>query len=107
MSPQDPPATRHRTFGWCSKVDVLAAMKIVGEEIRSKCHRHSAGGLTLGDACQLAQRIKEHRELIRQLADRRHGRHVRRCLRLNRALRNRLLAMAARAGLDSTVLIFK
>ncbi len=94
-------------IGWYSKADVLLAFKIVGEEIRTKCQRFAASGFTQGDACLLAQRIKEQRDLIRQVADRRHARHARRLMRLNRTLRNRLIQMAQEAHLETSVLIFK
>ncbi len=91
----------------CSRVDVLEAFQIVGREIRNKCHRYSETGLTLGEASELAGRIKEQRELIRQLADRRNSKHARRLVRLNNRLRKRVIAVVERAGLDKDVLIFK
>ena len=94
-------------IGWCSKADVLVAFKIVGEEIRAKCQRFAADGFTLGDACQLASRVKEQRELIRQFAGRRNARHARRLVRLNRSLRDRLVQLVRNAGLQTSVLIFK
>lgn len=94
-------------IGWYNRADVLMAFKIVGEEIRTKCQRFAANGFTQGEACQLASRIKEQRELIRQLARRRNVAHARRLMRLNRALRNRLIRVARQAGLETSVLIFK
>lgn len=96
-----------RNVGWCSKADVLTAFKVVGEEIRAKCQQFASQGFTLGEACQLATRIKEQRDLIRQVADRRNVRHARRLMRLNRALRNRLIHLMDKAGFQSSVLIFK
>lgn len=94
-------------IGWFNKADVLVAFKIVGEEIRTKCQRFAVEGFTQGDACLLASRIKEQRDLIRQVADRRHAEHARRLMRLNRALRNRLTRMVRQAGLETSVLLFK
>lgn len=94
-------------MGWCSKADVLVAFKVVGEEIRAKCQRYAAEGFTVGQACQLAARIKDQRELIRQLADRRNASHAKRLLRLNRAHRLRLLRLARAAGIGTEVLLFR
>jgi hypothetical protein len=96
-----------RTLGWLSRADVLAAFHIVGQEIRLKCRRFAAQGLSLAEACDLAQRIKDQRDLVHQIADRRSARHVRRLLRLNRLLRERFLAIVDRAGLDKGTLICK
>jgi len=86
---------------------VLTAFHIVGQEIRLKCQRFAAQGLSLGEACELARRIKDQRDLVHQIADRRNARHVRRLLRLNRLLRLRFLAIVERAGLDEGALICK
>jgi len=96
-----------RAVGWCSRADVLTAFKIVGEEIRTKLQRFASEGLTLGQACDLARRIKDQRDLIRQVADRRNAKHARRLMRLNRKLKERLLELGKEAGLQTTVLIFR
>ncbi len=96
-----------RRLFWCSRVDVLEAFQVVGREIRNKCHRYAETGLTQGEAFELAGRIKEQRDLIRQVADRRNIKHARRLVRLNSRLRRRVIAIAERAGLDKDVLIFK
>jgi hypothetical protein len=96
-----------RAFGWCSKADVLIAFRAVGQEIRTKCQRLDSESLTLGEACQLARRIKDQRDLIHQISDRRSRKHVRRLMRLNRKQKERLLQLAEQAGLDTSVLIFK
>jgi len=96
-----------RRLFWCSRVDVLEAFQVVGREIRNKYHRYRETGLTQGEAFELAGRIKEQRELIRQLADRRHIKHARRLVRLNSRLRRRAIAVVERAGLDKDLLIFK
>jgi len=91
----------------CSPVDVLSAFRIVGQEIRNKCHRYAKTGLTQREAYELAGRIREQRELIRQLTDRRNIKHARRLMRLNSRLRKRLVSIVERAGLNKDVLIFR
>jgi hypothetical protein len=86
---------------------VLIAFRAVGQEIRTKCQRLDSESLTLGEACQLARRIKDQRDLIHQISDRRSRKHVRRLMRLNRKQKERLLQLAEQAGLDTSVLIFK
>ena len=91
----------------CSRGDVLGAFRIVGQEIRSKCRRYGDTGLTQQEAYELAGRVKEQRELIRQLTDRRSLRHARRLMRLNGRLRRRVVDVVRRAGLSTEVLTFK
>lgn len=109
MKERDRPdrGTRPRLFGWCSRSDVVAAFRVVNQEIRLKFERLNAQSLTLADACQLARRVKDQRDLIRQLADSRNRRHARRLLRLNRQHRERLLRIVQEAGLDASALLFK
>ena len=85
----------------------MIAFRAVSQEIRAKCGRLDPKTLTLADACQIARRIKDQRDLIHQIADRRNRRHVWRLMRLNRKQRDRLLSLMRRAGLDTTALIFK
>jgi hypothetical protein len=92
---------------WCTRADVLDAFRVVGQEIRTKCRRYAETGITQAEACEVARRIRDQRELIRQLADRRNNKHARRLLRLNKRLRERLLTLIERAGLEKDVLIFK
>jgi hypothetical protein len=96
-----------RAFGWCSKEDVLIAFRAVSQEIRTKCQRLDPETLTLTDAFQLARRIKDQRDLIHQISDKRSRKHVRRLMRLNRKQKERLLELARQAGLDTGVLVFK
>lgn len=96
-----------RPFGWCSKEDVVIAFRAVSQEIRAKRRRLNPETLTVAEACQLARRIKDQRDLIRQIVDRRNRQHVRRLLRLNRDHRQKLLGLVKEAGLDPGVLIFK
>jgi hypothetical protein len=91
----------------CSRADVLDAFRIVGQEIRSKCRRYGELGLTQQEAYELAGRVKEQRELIRQLTDRRSLRHARRLMRLNGRLRRRVVDNVRRAGQNTEVLTFK
>ena len=66
-----------------------------------------ARAITQAVACELARRIKDQRELARQLADRRNLKHARRLMRLNRELRKRLIGIVEQAGLDKDILVFK
>ena len=63
--------------------------------------------LTLAEACQLARRIKDQRDLVHQMSARRSWKHVRRLIRLNGKHREKLLELTRQAGLDTGVLIFK
>lgn len=96
-----------RAFGWCSKEDVVIAFKAVGQEIRAKHQRLNPETLTLAEACRLAGRIKDQRDLIRQIAERRNRKHARRLMRLNRKHREKLIKVVEEAGLDPSVLLFK
>lgn len=95
------------TSRWVSKRDVAVAFRVVSQEIRTKHKRFASRGLTQADACQLARRIKDQRDLVRQISQARDHRHTRRLLRLNGRHRKRLLALVEEAGLDTGVLIFK
>jgi hypothetical protein len=96
-----------RRLFWCNPVDVLEAFRVVGQEIRHKCQCYAETGLSQGEAYELAGRIKEQRELIRQLTDHRNIKHARRPMRQNNSLRRRVIAIVERAGLIKDVLIFK
>ena len=96
-----------RRIGRLSKRDILDAFKIVAYEIRTKCKRFASEGLTQADACRLALRIRDQRELVRQLVDRRNSKHARRLLRLNGKYRQDLVGLVEKTGLDSKVLIFR
>jgi hypothetical protein len=96
-----------KAFGWCSREDVLIAFRAVSQEIRAKHGRLDPESLTLAEACQLARRIKDQRDLVHQMSARRSWKHVRRLVRLNRKHRERLLELARQAGLDTSVLNFK
>ena len=98
---------RSRLFGWCSRIDVVRAFRAVNQEIDLKFERLEVQTITLPEAYRFARRIKEQRDLIRQITDRRNWRHVRRLVRLNRRHRERLLRLAQEAGLDTSVLLLK
>ena len=98
---------RGNPFYRCSRTDVLGAFRIVGQEIRLKCRRYRQNGLSHQEAYELAGRVREQRELIRQLLDRRNLKHARRLTRLNARLRRRVLDLVRQAGLDAEVLNFK
>jgi hypothetical protein len=88
--------------------DVLAAYRVVSQEIRGKLRRFAASDtLTQADACNLALRLRDQRELIRQLANRRNYQHARRLMRLNRRQRRKLVKLVKDAGLDAKVLILR
>jgi hypothetical protein len=104
----------HGQPGWirrmtrrCSRVDVVSAFRAVDQEIRLKHARLAAEGVTLTDVCELARRIRDQRELVRQITDARNRRHARRLLRLNKRHRLRLLSAVRDAGLDTNVLVFR
>jgi hypothetical protein len=96
-----------RRIGRLSKKDVLDAFRIVAYEIRTKCKRFASEGLTQADACSLALRIRDQRELVRQMVDRRNSKHVRRLLRLNGQYRQDLIKLVQKAGLEPKILIVK
>jgi hypothetical protein len=96
-----------RRVGRLGKKDILDAFRIVAYEIRAKCKRFASEGLTQADACTLALRIRDQRELVRQMVDRRNSKHVRRLLQLNGRYRQNLIQLVERAGLEPEILVFK
>ena len=96
-----------RRIGRLNKKDILDAFRIVAYEIRAKCNRLASEGLTQAEACTLALRIRDQRELVRQMADRRNSKHVKRLLRLNRKYRQNLIKLVEKAGLEPKILIFR
>jgi hypothetical protein len=96
-----------RRIGRLSKRDILDAFKIVAYEIRAKCKQFGSERLTQAEACTLALRIRDQRELVRQMVDRRHPKHARRLLRLNSKYRQDLIELVEKAGLDPEILVFK
>jgi len=107
----DPQSSLRRSWlkklGWSSTRDAVVAFQAVGREIRARCQSVDPATLTLGEACQLARRVKEQRDLVHQIMDRRHYKHARRLLRLNQRLKARVLKLAEQAGLDAGVLLFR
>ena len=100
-------ASIRRKVGRCSRKDVVDAFRIVWQEIRTGCQRIGPKALTQAEACRLALRVRDQRELIRELTDGRDSRHVLRLLRLNRKLRRHLVAITEQAGLNTSILIFE
>lgn len=96
-----------RRIGRLSKKDILDAFRIVAYEIRAKCKRFASEGITQAEACTMALRIRDQRELVRQMDDRRSSKHVRRLLRLNRKYRQNLIELVEKAGLEPKILVFK
>ena len=100
-------ASAMRQVGRCSRKDVLEAFRIVSREIRIRCRRGKSKALTQAEACRLALRIRDQRELIRELTDSHDWPRARRLLRLNQKLRQYLVAIAETAGLNTNILIFE
>ncbi len=96
-----------RRLRWCSQADVLTAFHIVSQEIRQKCRRFADEGLSQADACGLAGRIREQRELVRQLIGATGDSRLRRLLKLNKEHRRRLIELAGKNCLDTGVLNFR
>lgn len=96
-----------RRTGRLRKRDILDAFRIVAYEIRAKCKRFASERLTQAEACTLALRIRDQRELVRQMVDRRNSKHARRLLRLNGEYRQNLFELVEKAGLDPQILVFK
>jgi hypothetical protein len=91
----------------CGVLDVILAFKVVGEEIRARCKRLAAEGASQAEICELARRVKEQRDLVRQVTGRGNLKHVRRLLKQNRQLRLKLVALAERARLSPDILILR
>ena len=96
-----------RKIGRLNKKDILDAFRIVAYEIRAKCKQFASEELTQAEACTLALRIRDQRELVRQMVDQRNSKHVRRLLRLNSKYRQNLIELVEKAGLEPKILIFK
>lgn len=91
----------------CRTFDVLLAFKVVGEEIRAGCKRLARGKPGQAELYALAMRVKEQRELIRQVVGRHASKHVRQLIRQNRRARQRVVELANAAGRDPSLLIFR
>jgi hypothetical protein len=55
----------------------------------------------------LARRIKDQRDLVQQIDGRRALKHIGHLMRQNMRLRNRLVQISQRWGLDTSILIFE
>jgi hypothetical protein len=102
-----PDFPKRRPIARCSRRDVVAAFRIVNWEIRTKCDRLAMSRPSLGQVCELARRIKDQRDLVQQIDGCRAIRQIWRLMRQNRRLRSRLLRIAQRWGLDTSILIFE
>jgi hypothetical protein len=86
---------------------VVIAFKIVGEEIRARRNSLISGRPTQAQVCELAIRIKDQRDLVRQISGRDSYKHARCLLRYNRRLRQRLIDLTKGVGLDPAILILR
>jgi hypothetical protein len=98
---------RKRSLRYCRKEDVLLAFMAVGVEVRTKCGRLSHRGITLPEACEVAGRIKEQRDLLHQIVGNLTRAELKRLLGLNRKFRRRLTMIAAAAHLNSSVMTLR
>jgi hypothetical protein len=98
---------KRRTIKRCSRLDVVAAFRIVNQEIRTKCKRLAARRPTLRQVWELARRIKDQRDLVQQIDGSQAFKHAWRLIRQNMRLRNRLVQIAQRWGLDASILVFE
>jgi hypothetical protein len=96
-----------RTIRRCSRLDAVAAFRIVNLEIKTKCERLAARRPTLGQVWELARRIKDQRDLVQQIDGRRALEHTWHLMRQNGRLRNRLVRIAQRWEIDTSILIFE
>jgi hypothetical protein len=96
-----------RRIGRSSKKDVVDAFRIVSCEIRNKRKRFAREWPTQAEACTLALRIRDQRELVRDMFDRRDTKHAKRLLWLNGQYRRHLIALVKEAGLDAAILVCK
>ena len=99
--------TGKHSLRYCRGEDVLVAFMAVSVELRAKCGRFSLSGITLPEACQLASRIREQRDLLRQISGDITRRELKRLLGLNRKFRRRLVSLASAANLDSSVMVLR
>jgi hypothetical protein len=98
---------QNRSLRYCRKEDVLVAFMAVSTEIRTKCGRLSLRGTTLPEACEVAGRIKEQRDLLHQIVGNLTRRELKRLLGLNRKFRRRLTMIAAAANLNASVMTLR
>lgn len=95
-------------FGWrshfhCHERDVLQAFRATGQGIRATLHgMQKDEAPTLPQAVQLADRIREQRELVRQIILRKQWKRAKHLLRINSRLREQFFALIERAGLPLT-----
>jgi hypothetical protein len=90
-----------------SRKDTLDAFRIVAYEIRRNLTKICLASFTQAEACQLARRIKDQRDLIWPMLEWRNSKHGRRLLWLNYRCRQNLIEFAEKAGLNVEILVFK
>ncbi len=92
----------------CQREDVLLAFLAVAKEIRSRCQCFDQRAMTQREACELSGRIKEQRNLLRLLVGEKQQRErLKKLLHLNRQLRNKVVAFAQEANLDTSAMMLK
>lgn len=99
------PSGRKPRF-WCREHDVLEAFRATAESIRTLTwsadeHLDTEGALYLAD------RLREQRELVRQVLARKKWGRARRLLHLHRLQRDRFLRVAIRHGLNAQMLALR
>jgi|GEM_PF-6500593 len=83
----------------CKERDVLEAFRATGQGIRSRLRRFSENQNPPLEAALIADRVREQRELVRQIIARRHWQRVRTLLRINSKTRERFVARMEQAGI--------
>jgi hypothetical protein len=80
--------------------NILVAFRATEQAVRLLLARYGKEGMTLLQACELADYIREQRELIKQVLQNKQPRRARLLARKRRRLRTELLERTHRAGLD-------
>lgn len=98
---------RLRGFGWrsrfrCNEKDVLEAFHATGQGIRATLRTLESGAeSTPSLAGEIAGRLREQRELVRQIILRKHWERAKHLLRLNARLRERFLRLISQADMPA------
>ncbi len=96
-----------RCVGRLRQDDVLIGFDAVQQEVTIKLGRLASKIPTQGEVCELADRLKEQRELVRQLSLLGGGCHIRRLIRMICHSKKKLLHLVQIAGLDPQPLSFR
>lgn len=91
----------------CQQEDVLLAFMAVVKEVRSRIQHFGRRAMTQREACELAGRIKEQRNLLRQIVSETQREKIKRLLYINRRLRNKVVTIAQAANLDTSAMTLK